>query len=83
MRAPFAIPVLLAAAQAAAAQTPSAPDENFYKGRTLTIVVGYSAGGGYDQYARTLARHIGGHIPGNPTVLVQNIALDQFKSGSQ
>jgi tripartite-type tricarboxylate transporter receptor subunit TctC len=50
-----------------------AQDGDFYKGRTLTIVVGYSAGGGYDQYARTLARHIGRHIAGNPTVLVQNM----------
>jgi tripartite-type tricarboxylate transporter receptor subunit TctC len=36
-------------------------------------VVGYSVGGGYDQYARALARHLGSHIPGNPSVLVQNM----------
>jgi tripartite-type tricarboxylate transporter receptor subunit TctC len=45
----------------------------FYKDKTVTIVVGYSAGGGYDQYARMLARHLGRHIPGNPNVLVQNM----------
>jgi tripartite-type tricarboxylate transporter receptor subunit TctC len=46
---------------------------DFYKGKTVTIVVGYSAGGGYDQYARLVARHLGIHIPGNPTVIVQNM----------
>jgi tripartite-type tricarboxylate transporter receptor subunit TctC len=45
----------------------------FFKGKTVTIVVGYSAGGGYDQYARLVARHFGRHLPGNPTVLVQNM----------
>ena len=46
---------------------------SFYSGKTVRIVVGFSAGGGYDQYARLLARHIGRHIPGNPTVVVQNM----------
>jgi tripartite-type tricarboxylate transporter receptor subunit TctC len=46
---------------------------NFYKGKTITIVVGTSAGGGYDTYARLMARHMSRHIPGNPTVLVQNM----------
>ena len=50
-----------------------AQDDSFYRGRTVTLVVGYSAGGGYDQYARLLSRHLGRHIPGNPTVLVQNM----------
>src|SRR5258705_11463902 len=54
------------------AAPPFAGADDFYKGRTLSIVVGFSAGGGYDLYARTLARHIGRHIPGNPNVLVQN-----------
>src|SRR5882757_504036 len=44
-----------------------APAE-FYKGKTIEISVGFSAGGAYDVYARMLARHIGRHIPGNPTV---------------
>ena len=39
----------------------------------MTIVVGYSAGGGYDHYARTLARHVGRHLPGHPSVIVQNM----------
>jgi tripartite-type tricarboxylate transporter receptor subunit TctC len=57
----------LTATQRAAAQDP------FYKGKTVTIVVGYSAGGGYDQYARLVARHLGRHIPGTPNVIVQNM----------
>jgi tripartite-type tricarboxylate transporter receptor subunit TctC len=50
-----------------------AAEDDFFKGKTVTIVVGYSVGGGYDQYARALARHLGGRIPGNPSVLVQNM----------
>jgi tripartite-type tricarboxylate transporter receptor subunit TctC len=50
-----------------------AAEDEFFKGKTLTLVVGYSAGGGYDQYARALARHLGGRVPGNPAVLVQNM----------
>ncbi len=56
-----------------AAGSAAAQDEDFYKGRTVTIVVGYSPGGGYDQYARTFARYFGRHLPGNPTLLVQNM----------
>jgi tripartite-type tricarboxylate transporter receptor subunit TctC len=47
--------------------------EEFYRGKTVTILVGFTAGGGYDLYARLLGRHIGRHIPGNPTVVVQNM----------
>jgi tripartite-type tricarboxylate transporter receptor subunit TctC len=50
-----------------------AAEDDFFKGKTVTIVVGYSVGGGYDQYARALARHLGSRIPGNPSVLVQNM----------
>jgi tripartite-type tricarboxylate transporter receptor subunit TctC len=46
---------------------------DFYTGRTVQLVIGYAAGGGYDDYARMLGRHIGRHIPGNPTVVVQNM----------
>jgi tripartite-type tricarboxylate transporter receptor subunit TctC len=45
----------------------------FYAGRTVVIVIGYATGGGYDDYARLLGRHIGRHIPGTPTVVVQNM----------
>jgi tripartite-type tricarboxylate transporter receptor subunit TctC len=46
---------------------------NFYKGKTLIVVAGSSAGGGVDVYARLVARHLSKHIPGNPTVVVQNM----------
>ena len=47
--------------------------EDFYKGRSLTVLVGHSVGGGYDLYARLLSRFLGRHIPGHPTVVVQNM----------
>jgi tripartite-type tricarboxylate transporter receptor subunit TctC len=47
--------------------------QDFYKGKTLTIVVGFTPGGGFDINARLLARHIGRHIPGRPDILVQNM----------
>jgi tripartite-type tricarboxylate transporter receptor subunit TctC len=53
--------------------SPAFAQSDFFHGRTLTVVVGYSPGGGYDQYARLLARHLGRHLPGNPSVLVQNM----------
>jgi tripartite-type tricarboxylate transporter receptor subunit TctC len=46
---------------------------DFYRGKQINIIVGSSAGGGYDTYARLLARHFGAHIPGNPEVVVQNM----------
>jgi tripartite-type tricarboxylate transporter receptor subunit TctC len=46
---------------------------DFYRGKQIDIVVGSSAGGGYDTYARLLSRHFGDHIPGNPEVVVQNM----------
>ena len=50
-----------------------APADDFYTGKTVSVVVGFSPGGGYDLYGRDLARYLGRHIPGNPTVLVQNM----------
>jgi len=50
----------------------SAADE-FYKGKTIRFVVGLAAGGGYDLSARTVGRHMGKHIPGNPTIVVENM----------
>ncbi|HEY7246051.1 MAG TPA: hypothetical protein VH678_19440 [Xanthobacteraceae bacterium] len=47
--------------------------EDFYKGRTISLVIGYSVGGGYDLYARLLARHMGQYIPGHPTIVPQNM----------
>jgi tripartite-type tricarboxylate transporter receptor subunit TctC len=58
------------AAAAGHAQSPA----EFYKGKTVELYVGYSVGGGYDLYARMLARYMGKHIPGNPTVVPKNMA---------
>lgn len=49
------------------------PAADFYRGRTLTILVGSGVGGGYDSYTRALARHWDKHIPGNPSLVVQNM----------
>ena len=46
---------------------------NFYLGRTITVYIGYSPGGGYDTYSRMIAQYIGRHIPGAPAVIVQNM----------
>jgi len=54
---------------AAQGQTPA----EFYKGKQVSLYIGYSVGGGYDLYARMLARHMGKHIPGNPTIIPRNM----------
>jgi tripartite-type tricarboxylate transporter receptor subunit TctC len=46
----------------------------YYKGRSVNLTIGFSVGGGYDLYARHLARYLGKHIPGNPTIVPQNMA---------
>jgi tripartite-type tricarboxylate transporter receptor subunit TctC len=65
----------LAASLAALALAPANAQSaaEFYKDKTVDIYIGYSAGGGYDVYARILARHIGRHLPGNPTVVPKNM----------
>jgi tripartite-type tricarboxylate transporter receptor subunit TctC len=47
--------------------------ESFYDGKTITMLIGTAAGGGYDMYARTLARHMSKHIPGNPVIVPKNM----------
>jgi tripartite-type tricarboxylate transporter receptor subunit TctC len=47
--------------------------DDFYKGKSVRIIVGGSAGGGFDTYSRIMARHMGKHIPGNPAVMVENM----------
>jgi tripartite-type tricarboxylate transporter receptor subunit TctC len=66
---------LVAALTAAFATQParSAGVEDFYKGKTVSLLIGYSVGGGYDTYGRLVARHLGKHIPGNPSVVPQNM----------
>ena len=46
----------------------------FYEGKTIRIIVGYSPGGGYDGLSRIISRHMGRHIPGHPTIIVENMA---------
>ena len=45
----------------------------FYEGKTIRLIVGFTAGGGYDAYTRTIGRHMGKHIPGNPAIIVENM----------
>jgi tripartite-type tricarboxylate transporter receptor subunit TctC len=61
---------VVGAATAAVAQDPV---EQFYRGKSINIYIGSSAGGGYDAYARALGRHMGKYIPGNPTIVPQNM----------
>jgi tripartite-type tricarboxylate transporter receptor subunit TctC len=65
----LATPVIIAASVPAAAQSVA----DFYKGKTIQMIVGVSAGGDYDLRARLLARHLSKHIPGNPKIVPQNM----------
>ncbi len=69
--------IRLIAALAWAASIGAAPGaaraQDFYKDRAITVVIGLSPGGGYDLYGRALTRHLGGHIPGNPKLVAQNM----------
>lgn len=94
---PAASPVASPSASASTGASPIPAREfneaavaDFYRGKTLTVVVSSTPGGGYDLYGRALARHIGRFIPGNPTVIVQNVpggggivAANNVFSGSQ
>ncbi|MDP2268571.1 MAG: hypothetical protein Q8K46_05310, partial [Deltaproteobacteria bacterium] len=61
----FILPVLIYPGSLSAAP--------YYAGKVITIIVGYSPGGGYDRMARIMAKHLPNYIPGKPTVLVQNM----------
>src|SRR5438067_1170963 len=65
----------ISAAITAAVNTPANAQtvEDFYKGKSINLVIGYSVGGGYDLYGRLVARHIGKHIPGRPNIVPQNL----------
>ncbi|MEI8152542.1 MAG: hypothetical protein WCG92_13205 [Hyphomicrobiales bacterium] len=65
----FVAGVVIAGAGTARAQSV----EEFYRGRNVTMLIGFSSGSGYDIYARVLARHMGRYIPGNPTIVPQNM----------
>jgi tripartite-type tricarboxylate transporter receptor subunit TctC len=71
----FLLPWVAAAPSLAAMARPY--DEkavaDFYRGKTVRIIVGFSAGGGFDAYSRLIARHLGRYVPGNPQVIVENM----------
>ncbi|HEX3991032.1 MAG TPA: hypothetical protein VHX39_07655, partial [Acetobacteraceae bacterium] len=58
-----------------AAARPAAADDvaDFYRGKSLTLVISYTVGGGYDLYARVLAHTLGKYIPGHPTIVPENM----------
>ena len=65
---------VIASVSALAQQSAQAQSvEEFYRGKTLNMIIGYPAAGANDRYARTLARHITKYIPGNPKVISRNI----------
>jgi len=64
----LALALLIGLAPATAASV-----DDFYKGKTIRIVVGFSAGGGFDTYARAISRHMSKHIPGQPAIVVENM----------
>ena len=70
MRKSFTVALL-----ALACLTMAAPAlaQEFYKGKTITLIVGNAPGGGYDHYARLLARHMGRYVPGEPNIVVKNM----------
>lgn len=65
--------VVMACLVGAAAPGRADPIEDFYKGKTLRIVIGYAAGGGYDLYGRVFAEQFGKYLPGKPTIIAQNM----------
>ena len=64
---------LLFAAAAWPASTAAQTVEEFYRNKSITMLVGGGAGGGYDTYARVFARHLSRHIPGNPNIIAKNM----------
>jgi tripartite-type tricarboxylate transporter receptor subunit TctC len=72
MKKSFAI-ALIALACTLLVMTRPAAAADFYKGKVISLIVGNASGGGYDAYARLLARHMGKHIPGEPKIVVRNM----------
>jgi tripartite-type tricarboxylate transporter receptor subunit TctC len=73
MVARWAAALVVAAVFAAPRAHADAAAADFYRGKQVNLIVGFGPGGGYDIYARLLARHLGRFIPGNPTIVVQNM----------
>src|SRR5580700_1272348 len=68
-----ALGVALTAALPGLRAAGAADEADFYRGKTISVIVGFGAGGGYDLYARLLAHYLGNHIAGQPNVVVQNM----------
>ncbi len=69
----IALAILTAAALASIAKPRTAAAQQFYEGRTINLLIGYGPGAGYDAYGRLVARHMGRHIAGAPTIIPQNM----------
>jgi tripartite-type tricarboxylate transporter receptor subunit TctC len=69
---PRLLAALLLSVSIATPASAAAPTD-YYRGKTLNVIIGYAPGGGYDLYARVFSQHLGKHIPGNPTVIPQNM----------
>ena len=65
--------VIMAALLLVDGATGRAATDDFYKGKTIRIIVGFAAGGGFDTYSRVIGRHMGKFIPGNPSIIVENM----------
>jgi tripartite-type tricarboxylate transporter receptor subunit TctC len=68
-----ALPIALAFLAAAATHATAQSVEEFYKGRQMSLIVGFNPGGAYDPYARSVARHLPRHLPGGPDIVVKNM----------
>jgi tripartite-type tricarboxylate transporter receptor subunit TctC len=73
MRGKIYLAILAVAGLAFGSGAARATTHEFYKGKTLRIIVGFAAGGGFDTYSRAISRHMGRHIPGNPAIIVENM----------
>ena len=73
LRAALLMVLPLMTALASAAPATAQTVEQFYKGRTVNLIVGFNTGGAYDPYARTVGRHLASHLPGAPTIVVKNM----------
>lgn len=73
MRRKLAVGIVVLGLTAASASFLWAATDEFYRGKVVRILVGFSAGGGFDTYARAVSRYMGKYIPGNPTIVVENM----------
>ena len=72
-RAVFLAAVVLLSQLLGLGSKAGAQEDNFYRGKTITIIIPIGPGGAYDAYARLIARHLGKQLPGNPTIIARNM----------